>query len=162
MGLSPAEPGIHLVDDSLSHLLSVAQAVCTLDPSTEIVSAEYSDRSELAEATMLTARLQGECDAVDLRFELARVPRQPRPAWIELDGVRIDRRIDTSNGYQICFEGPDGIVRPVGDPMEALVYRFAQLCRAPQDVGADLEAVRIRVRARLYADLLGRFSAQPG
>lgn len=150
MGLSPAGTGFAMCEDSISHLISVIQAVAPVDGSTVVERAEWSDRSEASVSTALHAQLRTGEVVVDVRFDLEQVPQQPRPAWIEIDGVRVDRSVDPEAGYQMALTGPDRIARPVGDPMKKLVYRFAQLCGVADDSRVALERLRIRHRAPLY------------
>ena len=157
MGLSPAGTGFEMCADSLSHLLSVAQATSPIGSDTRIVSAEWSSTDPRSTATRLDAVLAHPGFELALRFELAQVPVQPRPAWIELDGVRVDRSVDPNDGYRMSMTGPDGFARPIDDPMRALVYRFVALCLRADDARAEIERSGIRERARLYAALCSVF-----
>jgi hypothetical protein len=152
MGLSPVGAGRAMVEDSLSHVLSVVQAVAEVGDGTEARSIAYSTRDRGAEACVLEFGLGGATPAVDVRFELTRCERQPRPAWLEVDGARADRRVRLED-YAISLVAGGREVR-IDDPLGLLVYGFADRIREP-----DVERIRtdtdaIRHRARLYRELV--------
>ena len=158
MRLSPTGRGRAMVEDSLSHALSVAQAVAPIDRTTRAVDVRIADRSAGSEHTSVTARLSGDAAEVELVLELEHVPRQPRPASVELDGRRLDRHVDTSGGgYRIGFLDPAGNHVPIDDPLSRLVYRFALLTREAHGDGIRDQSERARERARLYRDVLAHW-----
>lgn len=159
MGLSPSAAGRAMVADSLSHLLSLVQAVAPVDARSALDHVRWAGAADATEAVELTFRIEHpERGALDARLVLRRVPTQPRPAWIEIDGRRAERRI-AMPGYTFVLEANDGRTEPAGDPMRALVYGFAEAVREPQLDRIREHIGRIRHRARLYATIL---AAWPG
>jgi hypothetical protein len=152
MRLSPMVPGPEMLEDSLSHLLSVAQELFEVDASTRISALHFAGRSGddgLVCSFVLTTRAH----ALACRLELKACAEQPRPAWLAIDGNRMDRQIDLAD-YRISFCSGTRTVS-VGDPAAALVYRFAQAIREPHDhERIRIESERVRHRARIYHFIL--------
>ena len=154
MGLGPTGAGRRMVEDSLSHFLSVLQA---LHPQ-EVVRAthvEYSSRDR--DAAELTLRMEFTAGARQVAgsLHLQHCPSPPRPAWISVNGCRMDRRIQLPD-YRQTFHAADRVT-PVDDPLGLLVYGFLQLIREP-DVERTRETIRtIGERAGLYGEILRRW-----
>lgn len=156
MGLSPTGRGPGpMLHDALPHLLSVVQACadaplalhqCALAP------AAGDERCELhlqftAGERPLAAELQ-----------LRHCAQQPRPAWLAVDGRRIDRRLGPD--YAIRFAAATREVA-VADPMQQLVAAFVADLRRP-DPGLRLRAAaRIGERLRLYGAILRSLGFAP-
>ncbi len=154
MGLGPTGAGRRMVEDSLSHFLSVLQA---LHPQ-EVVRAagvEYSSRdSNASELTLRMGFLAGDREVAG-SLHLQHCPSPPRPAWISVNGCRMDRRIQLPD-YRQTFHAADRVT-PVDDPLGLLVYGFLQLIREP-DVERTRETIRtVGERAGLYAEILRRW-----
>ncbi|MBK8977517.1 MAG: Gfo/Idh/MocA family oxidoreductase [Planctomycetes bacterium] len=159
LGLSPSGRGRAMVEDSLSHLLSLAQA-CSGDAAPALRSARAEGLAPGASATVVHVELETAGRALDLRLELRHVATQPRPAWLAIDGRRMDRFIDTRAGrYAMGFENAAGKRVAVDDPLRALVYRLPALIRERDGDAARRESERIRGRAGLYAAILDRLGA---
>lgn len=156
MRLSPVGCGREMIEDSLSHFLSLAQAVGGLGSGTQVLDAGYEGAAPDTEDCVLDVEFVTGERVVGGRFELKREERQPRPAWIEIDGRRADRKVRTED-YAMRFEAPDGRSVDVADPLERLVYRFASALRDPARDLIRTEAERIGVRARLYEELVRRW-----
>lgn len=153
MGLSPAEPGPAMVADSLSHVLSVVQAVADLPADALPTNVRQSDPSPSATANLVAFTVPARGGSVDVELRLQVCPTQPRPAWLAVDGHRIDRRIDP--GYRITFVAPDGREVAAEDPLWRLVYGLRQLLpNAPRE-RTDAIADAVALRLRLYAAVLG-------
>lgn len=153
MGLSPAEPGPAMVADSLSHVLSVVQAVAELPADALPTNVRQSDPSPSATANLVAFTVPARGGSVDVELRLQVCPTQPRPAWLAVDGHRIDRRIDP--GYRITFVAPDGREVAAEDPLWRLVYGLRQLLpNAPRE-RTDAIADAVALRLRLYAAVLG-------
>lgn len=159
MGLSPTGRGRAMVEDSLSHLLSLVQALSEVGADTRLVEAAYAGAGPDTEELALDVTLAHPSrPPLRVRLELRHVAEQPRPAWLEIDGFRADRRVRTDD-YSMTLVAPDGRWEPVDDPMRALVYGFVADLREP-----ELERIRdqsdaIRQRARFYAEILERWPA---
>ena len=128
MRLSPASRGVQLLGDCLPHPLSILQA---LAPGRRPII-------ENARYALLTGDMANLGVAFDYRaggvrvhteVELRSGARGPRPASLEIDGRRAERRVRLPS-YEIAFSEGDRSV-PVADPLTARVRAFV----------ADLEAV---------------------
>ena len=155
MGLGPGWPGPAMVADSLSHVLSVAMALVPLAAEARPGEVRQSDRGATATENVVSFVLPGPHGRVEVSLELRHTPNQPRPAWIEVDGCRIDRRLGAD--YSHTFVRPDGASVLVRDPLHQLVYGFHALLQAPNRerihaIASDT-ALRLELYAAVFADL---------
>ena len=154
MGLGPSFAGRAMVEDSLSHVLSVVQALVPIDGAAGATAVTQSDPGPAATANVLRFQLAGATGPVAVELHLQQCPAQPRPAWLAVNGCRMDRRIGA--GYAQSFVAGDKSV-PVADPLHSLVYRFASLLAKPalepiRELAESL-AVRIHCQASVFAAL---------
>jgi hypothetical protein len=152
MGLSPIEPGPAMVEFSLSHALSVVQAVADLPADALPTNVRQSDPSPSATANVVAFSVPARGGAVDVELHLAVCPMQPRPAWLAVDGWRMDRRIGP--GYRISFAAPDGRELPCEDPLARLVYGLRPLLQQATRERTHALADALALRLRLYAAAL--------
>lgn len=156
MGLSPAWPGRTMVEDSLSHLLSVVQALVPLPADAMPRDVRQSDGRAEAMANDVTFTLAGTAGPVEVALHLQVCATQPRPAWLAVDGCRIDRQLGPD--YAIAFAAGDGRVVPVRDPLYQLVEHCVAAVRTPVASTLAASAAAIGLRLRLYAEVLGRLA----
>lgn len=150
MGLGPGAVGPAMLADSLSHLLSVVQHWVELPPDAEPFAVAQSEPGPLAERNVVTFGLPSPTGPVQVELHLVHSPRQPRPAWLEVDGCRIDRRIGAD--YALSFVA--GVRElAVADPMHRLVERFVALCRTDDPAARRAHARSTALRARLGASI---------
>jgi predicted dehydrogenase len=155
MGLSPSGIGRQMVEDSLSHFLSVLQALLQGEAVGGISAVGYSSRDPDARSQNLDMRFTTADAEVDGCLELLHCVSQPRPAWLAVNGRRMERRIELPE-YRQLFRCGDREI-PVADPLGLLVYGFLQLVRQP-DVERTRELRRrIHERAGLYAEILAHW-----
>lgn len=158
VGLSPidAEP-LRMAKESLPHLISMAWALAALEPGQELAldsarAVGVRDGSMAIEATFVATHVR-----IDACLHLAQCVEQPRPAWVAVDGRRIDRKIGP--GYSISFEG-GGREVPVEDPLFSLVREFVRECRLPPSAARDRRrkegARAVAARLRVWRDALQR------
>lgn len=141
MGLSPAEPGPAMLADSLSHLLSLLQA---LAPAADWrpQGLQCTALAAASERATLQFCVQGPAGPIEVGLELRRCPEPPRPAFVAINGCRSERRIGP--GYVQSFvDGDREQIAP--DPLRMLVYAVLVTLEQP-----DLE--RTATRARALAD----------
>jgi hypothetical protein len=151
MRLSPASPGRAMVEDSLSHVISMLQALVPLTAAAEIRSVVQSDAGARAERNLVRFEIADGNGTVAVELHLQCCPQQPRPAWYAVNGRRLERRIGAN--YEISFAADDGRVVNVQDPLGLLVYGFvANLKRTQLERPHDLDAIELRLR--LYAGIL--------
>lgn len=150
MGLGPSAAGRAMIEDSLSHVLSVVQALVAVDAARGARAVRQSDASDAAEHNVLTFTLAAAHGDVAVELHLDRCPQQPRPAWLAVNGCRIDRRIGA--GYAQSFVAaaagePERAV-PIRDPLHELVAQFLASARSDdrEIVRAQVGAVRARAQ----------------
>lgn len=154
MGLGPSGAGRAMIEDSISHVLSVVQALVPFGPGTLVKDVQQADPGERAEHNVLSFRLVDGTEDVAIELHLRHCPEQPRPAWLAVNGARIDRCIGPN--YEQSFVAQNESV-PVPDPLWQLVYGFvAQLGprnreRIPEPT--DSLAVRLHCQQGIFAAL---------
>jgi len=150
MGLRAPRPGREMVQNALSHLLSVIQRLMLVDAATMARDVHLNNWSS-GEAR-LRFRLSGSGADVEAALHLTLAVSAPREAWLAIDGRRMDRRV--GEGHQIAFFAGGRNVNVV-DPTQQLVRQFARLVdsRDPAQTAAELDSVR--ERHRLYRQILG-------
>jgi predicted dehydrogenase len=150
MLLAPARSGLAMVEDTLSHLLSVVQALAPGDLAlTRVVLADPPE----APQNVLQLGFAGAAGPIAVTLRLVPGPAQPRPAWLSVDGCRMDRRI--GENYALSFTDGARAVS-VDDPMAALVYGFVESLRSPSIDRIRAHAESVALRLRLYGEVLAR------
>jgi len=151
MRLSPAWPGRDMLLDSLSHVLSLAQAALPDDAAPRLRRARLDDPQLQRDHNVLRFDLGWQRSELTVELQLAVCREQPRPAWFAIDGHRVDRHIGT--GYEIALTAGDRQVA-VPDPLVALVEEVAAQWREPQAGWARRRRDLIEQRLWLYRELL--------
>jgi hypothetical protein len=153
MGLGPPRRGREMVQNTVSHLLSVVQAVATLDSGAVVTDVEIDDPTYNATNNMLRFCLAGSGRTVEgvLHLEICVAP--PRPAWLAIDGRRIDRKVGEGHAIAFSAQGEDVAI---GDPMRALVKHFALLVRRRDPALMDRDRALVRQRLDWYRQILGK------
>ena len=154
LGLGAVTSGRALFQNTLSHVLSLAQAVGHVDADTTVGGVSL-DRPSLSAPNVIRVHLRGPRLDLRLALHLESCPNPPRPAWLEIDSARVDRRV--SPGYTFSFSG-NGREVAVPDPMQQLVGRFAELVRRPNPSCIAVEGETVRQRLRLYQEILSHLS----
>ena len=136
----------------MSHLLSLIQALAPLDSSavvSEVSIADpfYEQRHNLLRFRLATA--SGKSVEGLLHLQICEV--SPRPAWLAINGCRIDRRI--GERYSIIFSANDRQTT-IEDPTPEVVKRFALLVRRRDSILMAEDRDRIRQRINWYRQIL--------
>ncbi|MFT4513057.1 MAG: putative dehydrogenase [Planctomycetota bacterium] len=153
MRLSPAHPGRVMVEDSLSHVLSMLQALVPLPADAVLSSVVQSNTAPDATENVVRFEVAGGIGNVVVELHLQCCPQQPRPAWFAVNGVRIDRQL--GENYAISFASEDGRTVNCQDPLDLLVYDFLTNLRAnPSERNNALDAIALRIR--FYAGVLAQ------
>jgi hypothetical protein len=153
MGLGPPRRGREMVQNTVSHLLSVIQAVVTLDPSTVVREVNLNDPTLMGTQNVLQFRMGGPGRTVEGVLHLRICVAPPRPAWIAIDGRRMDR-LDRE-GHSISFSAHNMEIT-IGDPIKELVKRFALLVRNRDLVWMDFERDLVLQRLNWYRQILAK------
>ncbi len=152
LGLSPIGRGaMVMLRDALPHLLSVVQAVVPAPTELHLVTAALDERGPLAERCCLLLDFRHPGGHIEAELQLRHCQHQPRPAWLALDGRRIDRRIGPD--YRIAFAAGEQQIA-VADPLHQLVAAFVQDLRGGSTMTARRSASGVAARLRLYGEVL--------
>jgi Oxidoreductase family, NAD-binding Rossmann fold len=151
MGLGPPRPGQEMVQNTVSHLLSVVQAV--FNSSAVVSDVSLADPSYKETRNLLRFRLVGRNKTVDGLLHLEICATVPRPAWLAINGCRMDRRV--GQGYSIVFAA-NGVAVAIADPTRELVKHFALLVRNQDPALIDQDRDRIRQRLEWYRLILDK------
>lgn len=163
MHMAPSGQGRAMLEDSVSHFVSVVQGL--LPGASADAVQRVAVRVPLAAgetlATAREARVDLDLDSpfapVAASLYLLQRVEQPRPQWFGLNGVRVERRIDMAD-YSMRYCGLDagGVERCVSvqDPLAALTQAFVAAIREPDLDRNRAAADAVLERARLYRALL--------
>jgi Oxidoreductase family, NAD-binding Rossmann fold len=153
MELGPGQTGREMVQQTLSHLLSVIQAVASPGPETTLSDVSIDDPSFTRVRNLLQFRLTSATKTVEGALHLKVCAAPPRPAWLEIDGRRMERRIGP--GYSFHFSA-NGSEVAIADPTTKLVEHFGLLMRTRDPGAIDLDRTMIRQRLGWYGQILAR------
>ena len=156
MELQPASRGLAALGDTLSHPISLLQALLPGDaPAVEAFSADLPRGSE-----PLTLRFDYRSGVDSCAVEVLLRPdaKLPRHAAIEIDG-RAAVRVVAPETYQLSFAASERIV-PMDDPLTSLVADFAARLRTPDEADRISRASHIEQRMRLLTELAGAYLRQ--
>ena len=129
MRMSPMTVGRQMLDDSLSHPISLLEALLPqTPPQAREISFEpfrHEDGGEGLRVAFDYGVPRSSSRPVELHF--VRCPKPPRPAWVEIEGLRGIRQIRMPS-YQMVMETPPDVREPrfvpMDDPLEALIKDF--------------------------------------
>jgi predicted dehydrogenase len=156
MELQPASRGLSALGDSLSHPLSLLQALVPGDePAVDQFSA---DLPRGAGPLTLCFRYRSGASSCAVEVLLKPDTALPRHAAIEIDG-RAAARVVAPETYQLSFAASGRIV-PMDDPLTSLVADFAARLRTPDEADRISRALHIEQRMRLLAELAGAYLRQ--
>lgn len=159
MGLAPSA-ATGMLEDSLSHLLSVVQALVPVEAQTSVAGLRVSALPGEGGGQAFEFGLETSMGPVGCRLELQPCEHQPRPAWLAINGARMDREIEAET-YQLSFRTDHRSIN-TGDPSADLVYRFIQCVREVcSHERIRTESDSIRQRARVYHHLVDGYRREP-
>ena len=157
----PPVPGRLMVQNIISHVLSLAQAVASVDSETRVSRVRLDDPSLFNTPNVLRCHLEGRCIDLEVALYLEIYPEPPRPAWFEIDGARIDRTIgrdihshsaamDGKSPLPIRFAGwcrPFGITAYAGRRKDRRWYRSG--ASSPPALLGDFELPALTVKPQI-------------
>jgi len=157
MQLQPASRGLAALGDSLSHPLSLLQALL---PGDAPAISDLEVATTAADARGLTLRFRYRSAGATCAVEvvLGYSEQLPRRAAIEIDG-HLAERVVAAETYRLSFADSDRIVA-IDDPLSTLVADFVALLRTPDEAGHRSRARDIEQRMRLLAELASRYQEQ--
>jgi hypothetical protein len=150
MLLAPAGRGHAALRDALSHPLSLLQVLCP-DPSPRVDSIGFESTGR-PEGIRLGFRYCAGGRRVPCRVDLIAEAALPRPAWLELDGLRAERRIRPSDYSMELADGERSV--PLPDPLTRHLAAFAANLRSTLAGAAPPDPAPIAQRLGLLASLL--------
>ena len=152
MWLSPSAGGVGMLLDSMSHPLSMLQAITDADEAA-VEGATFSTRNVAAGKLEVSFRFVAGATRVATLVRLGVVPEQPRPAGYAMNGFPAERQVQMSD-YSLAF-ADGGRTVPVPDPMAELVGRFvaAIVSGAPERENRR-ERRRISDRMRMLEEMV--------
>lgn len=141
MRLSPISLGPDMLTDSAPHFLGLLHALCGPGDCEDVQLITGTDTSG-DPGLQLDCRYHHERGSCKATLVLRTQVRRPRPAWYEINGVRVDREVELP-GYRQYLASADRRV-PLADPMRSVTASFAaRLAAGETDAGQNL---RIRQR----------------
>jgi hypothetical protein len=154
LGLKPPRPGREMVQTTVSHLLSVIQTVASVDSGAVVSEVTIADPSYKQRHNVLRFCITAASGkTVEGLLHLGTAVVGPRPAWLAINGRRIDRHVRP--GYAIAFSA-NGMEVAIADPTKELVQRFALLVRSRDSVLMAEDWDRIRQRLNWYRQILDK------
>jgi hypothetical protein len=153
MGLGPPQHGLEMVQNTVSHVLSVIQAVAPINSGAVVTEVCVSDPTYTKAENLLQFRLMGEVTSIEGLLHMKVCPSPPRPAWLSINGCRMDRHVQP--GYAIAFSGNSREVT-IEDPTRKLVRHFARLVRSRDCSLLDHDRDQIAQRLEWYRQILNR------
>jgi predicted dehydrogenase len=138
MRLQPSSRGVQMLGDSMSHALSLLQA---LNPGAAPVIEDPCFSTAGPPADDLVARFvyRSEAAATQVCVTLERSEAWPRGATVAVDG-RVARRQVSTDDYRISFVDGERAV-PVPDPLTLLIDDFVRALRTRSDASRSREIV---------------------
>ncbi len=137
MRLSPISIGPNMVPDSAPHFISMLQAL--LGPGQcEQVKIELIDVDD-----HLDGKLTLECNyrhnrgVARAQLLLETCEQRPRPAWYQVNGMRVDRKVELPQYAQYLVAGERSA--SMKDPMEGVVKNF--LAAMTEELPTDVDAL---------------------
>lgn len=134
MRLSPKDEGPIMLIDSAPHLISLVRALLgegqVLNPSFEIEGGGRASESSDPVSCQARFAYEHQQGLTQVTLELKRCPDQPRPAWYELNGVRVSREIELSS-YRMFFVRDDRRLA-IEDPLKLRVLDFIESLSRPK------------------------------
>jgi len=137
MFMAPAEPGLSMLWETLPHPISLLVALGAVG----VISDVHVDFAEdLGGLNIDFHAYRHSADFLNVRIILRAQATQPRPCYIALDGIRIDRQVVSLSPYRLALRRQDSIFR-IQDPVQRSVRKFLDLINN-RDYPSNSEIVR--------------------
>ena len=157
MWLQPASRGLAALGDSLSHPLSLLQALLPGD-APAVSDLEVEPTAAGAPGVTLRFRYRSGGATCAVEVVLGYSDQLPRRAAVEIDG-HLAERVVAAETYRLSFAASDRIVA-IDDPLSTLVAYFVARLRTPDEPDHRSRARDIEQRMRLLAELASGYSEQ--
>jgi predicted dehydrogenase len=157
MLLSPAARGNAALRDALSHPLSLLQALCP-DPSPGLEAIRFERLAAEPERLRVGFVYCAQEARVDCAVELVADERVPRPAALEIDGFRAERRIRLPDYRMELADGGRSV--PLPDPLTRHLEAFALHLRRAAGGSRPADPAPIAQRLALFSKLVDAVPAE--
>lgn len=154
MCLSPLSIGPTMVSDSAPHFLGLLQAL--LGPGNcedAVITLPGASRGSPPAELILQCNYRHCLGVARARLLLQTCEQQPRPAWYQIDGLRVDREVELPQYTQYLVAGGKRVALP--DPIGLVVQDFLQ--KLDKNAETDVRALQLG-----HANLLNITAAWPG
>jgi hypothetical protein len=151
MLLAPAAPGIEALRDALPHPLSLLQVLCP-DPHPHLEAIRFERVNGVPETMRVGFVYCAQGARVDCTVELRAGAQVPRPAALEIDGLRAERRIRLPDYRMELADGERTV--PLPDPLTRHLTVFAAQLRAAMEGSAPPDPAPIACRLALLGALV--------
>lgn len=149
MGLAPEGRGLVLLQESLSHPISILQEC--LGPELDFTELSWDWNLDQS-AVNLSCNAHSSERVISVRIELACTDIRPRPAWFEFDNLRAEREVREED-YSIGFRVEERLI-PILDPLSAHLSHFAGLLHATVEGCPPPHPEPLIQRAALFCALI--------
>ncbi len=154
MLLAPAERGVDALRDSLSHPLSLLQVLCP-DPDARVEGIRFERAGPAAGTLRVRFDFRAGTALVRCTVDLLADAQVPRPAALEIDGRRAERRIHLPDYRMELADG--GRAVPLPDPLSRHLAVFAASLRATLAGAAPPDPAPIACRLAMLESLVDAF-----
>jgi hypothetical protein len=137
MRLSPVSIGPNMVPDSAPHFISMLQAL--LGPGQceqveiELIEVDEQPGGKLA----LKCNYRHDRGVARAQLLLETCEQRPRPAWYQINGMRVDRKVELPHYAQCLVAGERSV--SMKDPMEGVVEHF--LAALTEELPTDVDGL---------------------
>jgi Oxidoreductase family, NAD-binding Rossmann fold len=126
MGLSPISIGASMISDSAPHFIGMLQALlgpgeCG-DPEVQLSRPEAAGEGQSYQQLILECNYRHSTGVCRAQLQLKTCLERPRPAWYQINDLRVDRKIHLPEYSQQLVSGNRSAA--LADPMEATVQSF--------------------------------------
>ena len=153
LGLGAPRLGRESIQNAISHLLALIQAVSGIGGHAMVNDVQIDDPLYQRTRNLLAFVVHGSTTRVSGKLHLELCVNSPRPAWLAIDGQRMDRHI--GEDYSICFSA-NGTYVASPDPVRQLVNHFSISVRDRNPVTVSLGHDAIRQRLGWYRQILSQ------
>ncbi len=157
MLLAPAGRGIDALRDSLSHPLSLLQVLCP-DPDPHLEANRFERVSRIPPTLRVGFTYHTHGARVSCAVDLLADEHVPRPAALEIDGLRAERRIHLPDYRMELADGVRTVQLP--DPLTRHLALFATNLRAALSGSAPLDPAPLARRLALLSVLVDAFPVE--
>jgi predicted dehydrogenase len=129
MRLSPISIGPNMVPDSAPHFISLLQALLGPGECEDVAIAFSNWTGDAPNALQLSCNYHHAKGLVRAQLLLETCQQRPRPAWYQINDLRVDRAVQMPEYVQQLTAGDAAV--PLSDPIEGVVAEFLDALAQP-------------------------------